>query len=278
MRPRQAARRAAARLLGVVGAERLPAGLERRRLAGLPRLEPTTTSLLGLPPLEVLDAASFLSAHAAIWEHELYAFAPASPAPRIVDCGANVGLGVLWWKRRFPGARITAFEPDPAIFAALRENCRRRGLDDVELVQKAVWREAGPLEFLREGADAGRAGAVAAGPAGWGRITVEAVRLRDLLVEPIDLLKVDIEGAEVDVLLDCADRLGQVERLFVEYHSFAGRPQRLDELLTALRRAGLRTHLAPELVAPRPLLGVAVDGLGMDQRLNLFAQRASAAR
>ena len=45
-----------------------------------------------------------------------------SAAPRILDCGGNVGLASLFFKRRFPHARITAYEADPALFAILKHN------------------------------------------------------------------------------------------------------------------------------------------------------------
>ena len=44
-------------------------------------------------------------------------------------------------------------------------------------------------------------------------------RLRDYLTQRVDLLRLDIQGAEVDVLLDCADLLGHVQYLAVDYHS-----------------------------------------------------------
>jgi hypothetical protein len=71
---------------------------------------------------------------------------------------------------------------------------------------------------------------------------VRTVRLRDYLDQPIEFLKLDIEGAEVPVLLDCSDRLEQVEHLFVEYHSFIGLPQPLDCLISILRSAGFRFY------------------------------------
>jgi len=106
---------------------------------------------------------------------------------------------------------------------------------------------------------------------------VRAVRLRSYLAnEPVDLLKIDIEGAETLVLEDCADLLPNVERLFVEYHSFEGRPQTLHQLLAVLSNAGFRVYVA------------AVDGstqsfvrqaryLGMDMQLNVFATRPRSA-
>src|SRR5215204_3393788 len=49
-------------------------------------------------------------------------FETANQSPRILDCGANIGLASLFFKRHYPAARITAFEADPEIAAILREN------------------------------------------------------------------------------------------------------------------------------------------------------------
>ena len=75
--------------------------------------------------------------------------------PRILDCGANVGLASLYFKKRYPEARVTAFEADPAIADVLRGNLLRNGCPDVEVVEAAVWTEEGTVEFCREGADSG---------------------------------------------------------------------------------------------------------------------------
>ena len=65
-------------------------------------------------------------------------------------------------------------------------------------------------------------------------------RLRNLLERKVQLLKLDIEGAELEVLRDCGARLQNVERLFVEHHSFLGRPQQLGEFFGILEAAGFR--------------------------------------
>ena len=67
---------------------------------------------------------------------------------------------------------------------------------------------------------------------------VSTVRLRDYLAQRVDMLKLDIEGAETDVMLDVSDRLRDVHNIFVEYHSFADRPQRLDELTRRAAQTG----------------------------------------
>ena len=245
---------------------------ELRRLKALPRYQPTVTSLLGTP-VRLIDAASFLSAYRHIIRDEMYRFEAARPDPLILDGGANIGLGVLYWKQLYPAARIIAFEPDPAAYEALASNCAQWGLAGVELRQQAVWRAEETVFFWSEGADGGRlpTGTESRGS----RITVPAVRLRDYLGAPVDLLKLDIEGAEVEVLLDCDGALDSVGHLFVEYHSFCNREQRLDDLLGVLRSAGFRLHIQPELVSPQPFVNHLNEN-GMDQRLNIFAYRAKA--
>jgi len=67
-----------------------------------------------------------------------YRFDCRRAAPRIVDCGAHIGLSVLYFKRRWPRAQITAFEPSPDTFALLERNLGSNGLADVELVNAAI--------------------------------------------------------------------------------------------------------------------------------------------
>jgi FkbM family methyltransferase len=176
------------------------------------------------------------------------AFETMESAPRILDCGANVGLASLFYKRRYPAARITAFEADPAIAALLEHNMRANGAADVEVVAAAVWTESGEISFQADGADAGVVASVGAGRDG-GAVRVPAVRLADRLAgERIDLLKLDIEGAEVAVLPDCAGVLENVNAILLEVHEFDPDSRRCPELLQLLGRCGFAyavTHVTP---------------------------------
>jgi|YNPNPStandDraft_1061719.scaffolds.fasta_scaffold00555_11 FkbM family methyltransferase len=244
---------------------------EISRLKALQRYQPTTTGLLG-QVIHVIDAASFLSAYEQIFEGGIYDFPASGEDPRIIDCGANIGLAVLFWKRRYPRSRILAFEPDPAAFEALVTNCHNWRLTEVECINKAVWSEEGECLFVRDGADAGHL-LLGEGDEGEGApVPVCTVRLRDYLEEPVELLKLDIEGAEAEVLADCSDALERVERVFVEYHSRVHREQRLDTVTHVLRSAGYRIHIQPGLVSKQPFLRTP-ESYGMDQRLNIFAYR-----
>jgi FkbM family methyltransferase len=252
-------------------------GEYRRMCRVLSRYEPvpprreTQVNVAGWNLL-VPDVPSLLSAYRAIFRDRVYDFVPRHDPPRILDCGANIGLSILYFKRRFPHARITAFEADPAIFKYLERNVRENGASDVELVNKAVWSSQTRLSFTPDGADAGRVDAARNDAAA---LQVPAVRLRPWLEQgPIDFVKMDIEGAEVEVILDCSDLLGVVDNMYIEYHSMVDRPQRLGEMLQACERAGFRVYLDSSSRLPAPFRD---DGVpmysGMDVQLHVFCRR-----
>jgi FkbM family methyltransferase len=245
---------------------------ELQRLAELPPYQPATTNLLGCN-WEIADAPSFLSLYQEIFVREVYRFDAATPRPFVLDGGANIGLSVLYFKRLYPLAKVVAFEPDPAICAVLKRNIDRSGLRDVTIVQGALWTSAGRKEFMSEGSWAGRL----AGSGDDGNQVVETVRLRDYLERTIDFLKLDIEGAETEVLADCAGLLHNVENLFVEYHSFAGQPQTVDSLLALLIGAGFRLYLSSPSHPPQPFLK-SEPYLGIDTALNIAATRTQVRR
>jgi FkbM family methyltransferase len=168
------------------------------------------------------------------------AFSSPSPEPRILDCGANVGLASLFFRRLYPRARITAFEADPALFAILDANLKANGAGDVEARHAAVWTTAGTLTFNCEGGDSGMIGSLP-GAVGGTAAVVPSVRLRDILDdEPVDLLKLDIEGAEDLVLADCEPALSRVRALVMDLHEFDPSHRQAPRVLERLSRAGFQ--------------------------------------
>src|SRR5262249_21758755 len=107
-----------------------PAYRETLRLQTLPPYQPTRTSLLG-PSIEVQSAHQFLERKRELFDQELYRFLADGDSPRILDCGAGIGLGVCYFKKLYPQSEITAFEPDPQIFEILKRNCESWGAKDV---------------------------------------------------------------------------------------------------------------------------------------------------
>jgi FkbM family methyltransferase len=242
---------------------------ERLRILNLPRFTPTELPFLQ-QKIRIVDIASFNFIQKEIFEQEIYRFESNKEHPYIIDCGANIGLSVIYFKRLFPGAEIIAFEPDTKVFEALEYNTKVFELTNVELVKKACWNEETTLTFFSEGADGGR---VAQDFDKQNNIQVPTVRLRDYLYEQVDFLKMDIEGAEVEVLDDVKDLLVNVEKIFVEFHSFEGKRQKLSGILSILEEAGFRYNIHHiGVYSPNPF--IAVSGYAnMDLQLNIYGYR-----
>jgi len=177
-------------------------------------------------------------------------FTSASNRPRILDCGANIGLAALYFKHLYPQARITAYEADPALAALCRRNLTSNGAGDVDVDAVAVWAHEGSVSFQKEGADSGAIEGTSVGLAAE-TMTVPSIRLRDVIARnPIDLLKMDIEGAEVTVLTDCLTALDNVHAMILDVHEFDPRHRRTPEVFDLLERAGFRVSMSN--VVPLP--------------------------
>jgi FkbM family methyltransferase len=142
------------------------------------------------------------------------------PPPRlIVDVGSHVGASVLFFRWRFPEARIIGFEPDPVNFRKLERNVG--GLPDVELHNVAITGADGPVTLYGSGGCDGWASSLRP-TTPWQRpLQVEGRTLDSALgrqgIDGIDLLKIDAEGAEYDVLRACP-RLADVPYILGEAH------------------------------------------------------------
>lgn len=238
-------------------------------LRKIPRFTETQIKLFG-KDLKVADAPSFFSSYKTIMCSEIYKFETDSKQPLIIDCGANIGLSVIYFKRLFPGAKVIAFEPDKKIFNILQCNMKSFGYDNVELINKALWNRESEVDFYSEGADAGHV----VNTTNHEQITtVSAVRLRPYLTCKVDFLKIDIEGAEYEVLNDNKDLLCSVHNLFVEYHSFVGQEQKLSEMLKILKDGGFRYYIYNNSKQTHhPFIEKEVYS-GMDMQLNIYACR-----
>lgn len=163
----------------------------------------------------------------------------------IVDVGAHVGGFVCWAASRAPAARIIAFEPEPRNFVDLEQNVARNNLERrVELVNAAVGAADGEIAFrVHEGDRQLSSVVVASGEA----ITVRCMNfdryIRTSLDGPIDLLKMDVEGAEWDILYSLSEDIwARISRIVVEVHVFGGRGLR--EMEDLFQSKGYETHLS----------------------------------
>lgn len=236
----------------------------------LKRFTDGQTQLFG-HPFRFPDNRGFLHSLEEIFTEEVYKFRAATPAPLIIDAGANIGLSVAYFKRLYPGATIIAFEPDPSIFQILHQNINALGLQQVEARNAAAWIADTELEFFSEGSLAGST--ETAFIDGARKYTVKAERLKNYLAgKPVDFLKIDIEGAENTVVPDLEPELNNVQHLFLEYHSLPGKEQMLGELLNVVKRAGFR-YTIKSAAAPARYPFTDRIRTGFDLQLNIFCYR-----
>lgn len=204
-------------------------------LSTYPRRVPGVLQLEGRP-FHYVDLHSFYHQGVQIFGHHLYDFTSAIPNPLILDCGAHIGMASLYFASRNPAAKIIAFEADPQIAEALKRNVEAFGLANVSVEPKAVWISNDGVRFSIESDDSGFVKDEGT--------LVPSVRLKDILtVNRVELLKVDIEGAEYALFRDCANALGNVQKIIIEAHQLR-REGSLAELLTILESSGFRYVLS----------------------------------
>lgn len=239
-----------------------------KKLKSTPRYTPVTTNILGTE-FSMIDSASFIFMYNEILENGMYKFKANSSTPLIIDAGANIGLSILYFKQLYPQSKIIAFEPDNKVFEVLKKNIAGFSLNNIELINKAVWSSETLLNFMSEGADAGR---VVQHGEEKEIHQVPTIRLRDFLNEKVDFLKMDIEGAETEVIEDCQDLLTNIDNIFVEYHSFVNVPQTLGKLIDILSKANFRYYIEAPVKCKHPLYERS-SYLDIDLQLNIFAYR-----
>lgn len=239
-------------------------------LQEIPRFKENLISIGGME-LKYVDSASFRFIYEELFHKEIYKFRSDSSAPLIIDAGANIGLGIIYLKKIFPGAEIIAFEPDIKVFRVLEYNINSLQLKNVRLINKGLWNEETTLRFYSEGADGGRL----ATDSDTEKITeITTEKLSPFLKDrEVDFLKMDIEGSEYIVLKESKEYLKHVKNIFVEYHSFVGKEQYLPELLALLKEAGFRLNInVPGLISPTPFVAIS-NYAGMDMQLNIYGYR-----
>jgi FkbM family methyltransferase len=216
---------------------------------------------------QVHHGAAFLNQFESIFVDQIYQFNCESKTPIIIDCGANMGTSVLYFKWLFKNAKVYAFEPDKQIFDVLQYNVSNNKLNDVHLANKAVWIDDQDMFFNANNAQSGKLIQDASS------IKVKCVRLKTFMqdVKQIDFLKLDIEGAELPVLQDISNELHRVKHLFIEYHSVADQPQKLSQLLHILEKEGFRYFIGGN-PSKSPFTNSVVEE-GMDLTLDIFATK-----
>jgi len=143
------------------------------------------------------------------------------PGSVFYDVGAHIGIVSLFAARLVgKDGAVIAFGADPDNANRIEEQLRQNMFDQIQVVPCAVWSSDGRLRFERASAQSSRnQGALASDPARSGKntIEVEAIALDDFVQRhnPPTLVKIDVEGAETDVLKGSEKIFAQVKPVLI---------------------------------------------------------------
>jgi FkbM family methyltransferase len=181
----------------------------------------------------------------------------ANSLPRvIVDAGANVGLASIYFANRFPDAKIFAIEPEQSNFDVLLKNVAP--YKNIVPILAALWNENKQISLVDPGL--GNSGFMTEDgnvkEKSFGQllqltraVTVDQI-MREHSISKIDILKVDIEGAEREVFHDPSAWIDKVDSLIVELHERM-KPGCNRSFSEATREFGLRWTKGENVVISR---------------------------
>jgi FkbM family methyltransferase len=188
--------------------------------------------------------------------------------PYIIDCGANIGLSVIYLNLSFPDAEIVAFEPVDTNFSLLEKNTASFTASKITLKKEAIWNANTTLNFKSEGSLMSRIDDKGTDSV----IAVKAFRLKELLNRNVDFLKIDIEGADYEVLKDIQPELHFVNNMFLEYHGTFAQNNELLEIFEIISRAGFFYYIR-EATDKHPTPFYRQLSPDYDVQLNIFCFR-----
>jgi FkbM family methyltransferase len=157
-----------------------------------------------------------------IFDNKEYYFIAENSTPLIIDCGANIGMSVIYFKYLYPDSKIIAFEPNPSSFHFLKKNIALNHLYNIELHNICLSNNNLPVDFYTGPiGSSSLIGSMFSNRTNQNKITVESSRLSAFIKnQKIDLLKIDVEGAEWLIMDDLIESkcIKNIKRLLIEYH------------------------------------------------------------
>ena len=181
-----------------------------------------------LPPftVEYINSEEYHHLKREIWSGHCYytEIDVEDRAPVIIDAGAHIGVSTLYFAKLFPAAPIIPIEPNPITRELLEKNVWNNRLEDrITILPVALSNQTGstPLYHLPNKLWQLNANLT---PQAWNGdkltelLEIETITLSSLITQPIDLLKLDIEGTELQVLKEAREKLHLIQQLWVEFH------------------------------------------------------------
>lgn len=183
-----------------------------------------------------------------IFSNEIYKIVINSKKPVILDLGSHIGLSILYFKTIYPNSTIIGFEPNPNIFPILEENIVMNNVTGVTLHNIALDKKEGRKDFYIDSSGNNAFSTAGFTKDAWNKkqstkliqVSVKKASTYVLDKDLIDLMKMDIEGAELNVLeeLNTSKSLDRVKNIILEYHPI--RKNGLKKIIRILAKNGFK--------------------------------------
>lgn len=136
----------------------------------------------------------------------------------IIDCGANIGIGSLYFNYKFPKAKIIAIEPENENYEMLLKNTKN--IKNIECLNTGLWSKECYLEIVEGGNITSSGFIVQECEKKENSMKAESINslIKKYSIEEIDILKIDIEGAEKELFSENIEWLSKVKILIIELH------------------------------------------------------------
>jgi FkbM family methyltransferase len=192
----------------------------QKRLGSRKRLSKLTSPILAHPVFARQGTSDFPAFQQIFVDREYRCLDAIKDPPKlIIDCGANVGYSSVWFLSKFPSCSVIAVEPDPDNFEVLKHNLLPYG-GRCDAIQAAIWPNTKRLQIkkARAGHEWGHIVEVAKDA----QFSVASVTIPFLIAKSgfgrISVLKIDIEGAEFELLKADTQWLDYVDNIVIELH------------------------------------------------------------
>ncbi len=143
-----------------------------------------------------------------------------SDNPIIIDCGSNTGIAMLYFKAIYPKSKILCFEPNPRAVEVLKKNIKRNSLEDVFLHEVPLSNKEEEMKFYYSENINSLTSSIFEERGGANSVLLQTKKLSNYITERIDLVKIDVEGAEIQIISDLISsrKIDLIDEMIVEFH------------------------------------------------------------
>jgi len=176
-------------------------------------------------PIYLRNGMSDIGVYNEVIEKNEYDFTVKNAPKYIIDAGANIGLASVYFGRKYSNAKIIAIEPEEENFKLLKLNIK--DYPNITAINAALWNMSGEITLFDVGLDSGgfmvETNVSALKPNIKNKkhlvksVTIDEI-MNQFNIDSIDILKMDIEGAEKEVFESCKEWINQTKCIIIELH------------------------------------------------------------